>query len=64
MRFQWTNLVPIDQHAKFLRAERAYCREEEDAFYAATDENKEECRQAILKKREEYLVYYLEHELG
>jgi len=59
----WHKLIPIDQHAKFLCAERAYCLEEEKAFYATPAEDNEEQRQAVLKKREEYLLYYLEHEL-
>jgi len=57
----WYKVIPSDQHSRFLCAERAYCLEEEKAFYADTDN--EELRQAVLQKREEYLLYYLEHEL-
>jgi hypothetical protein len=60
---QWHKLIPIDQHSRFLCAERAYCSEEEKAFYEACEHNIEERRQVVLKKREEYLLYYLEHEL-
>jgi hypothetical protein len=62
----WHKVIPIEQHAIFLCAERAYCRGEEEAFYEAQKTNAddiEERRKVVLNKREEYLLYYLENEL-
>ena len=76
---QWHKLIPIDRHADFLSGERKYCKAEEDAFHAdpvvkqawrpndvnlvVSESNLEELRAALLDKREEYLLNYLENEL-
>ena len=57
-KLRWDQLVPVYRRNKFLTGEHEYCRQEEEAFDAAPEDNKP--RAALLQKREEYLQQYLD----
>ena len=66
MHLEWHKLIPVDRHVEFRGKEDVYCQAELKAFYAAyaaNDDDVEERRRAVLNKREEFLLNFLEHEL-
>lgn len=59
----WRNYIPPDTQRDYLEAESVHCMDEMMAFYTCDPHNyetKEQLRQAVLDKRQEFLEHWLE----
>lgn len=55
----WNNFILHEDRLKFLHAENAYCRTENDAFSAAISD---ETRKAVLDKRRAFLIEVVKYQ--
>ena len=61
----WKTDIPLSHHSRFLNGEAAFCNQEATLFFqATTPEDTERYRQQLLDKRNQYLTWYVNNEMG